>query len=316
MLTAGKEPLESLRTVYDYPLTLIDVGAGGGINWRWQKFQNLLAVGFEPDEREFNKLKQSERFRWFPIGLYGSDGTFDLNITRFQTNTSLLEPNRELLQTLQWDLSGFDIIRKARIPCRSLDSICREHGLTPHVLKIDTQGTEIAILQGAESVLRDSIFAVETEVEFLPFYKNQALFTAVHLYMAGLGFQLMEYQNPVRLRGRHSNSGHGVKSHLLSADALYFKTIERMVSDLKQNGNASLSAAVAICVAYGYDDYAAELCRAVRQMIPALEERATHHLQHVQRLQGSWHWRTRDFLTRFKIMRSIGKRMRWYLTPV
>ena len=315
LTTVVNEDLGSLRSLYDYPLTLIDAGAGGGINRRWEKFRNLVAVGFEPDERAFNKLKHSDRFRWFQMGLYGSNGTFELNITRSQTGTSLLEPNLELIQTLQLDLSDFDIIRKARIPCRTLDSICQEYGLAPHVVKIDTQGTEIAILQGAERLLRDSIFAVEAEVEFLPFYKNQALFTDVHLYLARLGFQLMDYMNPVRVRGRHSSSERGARSHLLSADTLYFKTIECMIEDLKQSNKASLSAAVAICVAYGCDDYALELCRAVRQMVPALEERTNHHLRHLQKLQGSWHRRTRDFLTRFKIMRSIGKRIRWYLTP-
>jgi len=241
---------------------------------------------------------------------------FDLNVTRFQTGTSLLEPNLELIRTWNVPLSDFDILRKDPLPCRTLDGLRAEYGLVPHVIKLDTQGTEIDILRGGESCLRRSIFAVEAEVEFLPFYKNQALFTDVHHYLSGLGFQLMDYLNPVRIRGREYGRGRGTPGHLLSADALYFKSASRMVADIEKTGLASLTAAVAICVAYGYDDYAQELCHRVRQMVPDLGSQVAHHLRHLQGLPIHKWRRVRDFLTRFKILRSVGKRLKWYLTPV
>ena len=311
------ENVESLPSVFAYPFTLIDVGAGGGINRRrWGKFRNLTVIGFEPDEREFKKLQDSERHRWFQVALSGAEGMFDLNVTRFQTGTSLLEPNLELIRTWNVPLSDFDILRKLPLRCRTLDGLCAEYGFVPHVIKLDTQGTEIDILRGGEMCLRGSIFAVEAEVEFLPFYKNQALFTDVHHYLSGLGFQLMDYLNPVRIKGREYGSGRGTPSHLLSADALYFKSASRMIEDLEKTGLASLTAAVAICVAYGYDDYAQELCHRVRQMIPTLEPQVAHHLRHLQGLPIHKWRRVRDFLTRFKILRSVGKRLKWYLTPV
>ena len=87
-LVSGQS-LESLRSVFDCPFTLIDVGAAGGVNRRyWKNFRNLTIVGFEPDEREFSKLQQSEGQRWYQIALNSSDGVFDLNVTRHQTNMS------------------------------------------------------------------------------------------------------------------------------------------------------------------------------------------------------------------------------------
>src|SRR5207249_3909897 len=137
-------------------------------------------------EREFTKLEDSERRRWFQVALNGCEGMFNLNVTRAQTATSLLEPNLELIQTLNMLLSDFDILREVPLRCRTLDGLCAESGLVPHVIKLDTQGTELDILRGGERCLRCSIFAVEAEVEFLPFYKNQALFTDVHSYLSGL----------------------------------------------------------------------------------------------------------------------------------
>src|SRR5437867_9335277 len=315
--SGSDQNLGSLGSLVDYPFTLIDVGAQGGINRRRRaKFSNLTVIGFEPDEREFTKLKNTDRHRWLQVDLYGSEGVFDLNVTRHSSNTSLLEPNLELIQTLNVPLSDFDILRKVPLRYRTLDGLCQEHNLVPHVIKLDTQGTEIDILRGGERCLRRSIFAVEAEVEFLPFYKNQALFTDVHHYLSGLGFQLLDYLNPVRIKGREYGSGRGTPSHLLSADALYFKSASRMIEDLEKTGLASLTAAVAICVAYGYDDYAQELCHRVRQMIPTLEPQVAHHLRHLQGLPIHKWRRVRDFLTRFKILRSVGKRLKWYLTPV
>ena len=315
--SVSDQNLGSLHSLADYPFTLIDVGAGGGINRRrWGRFRNLTVIGFEPDEREFTKLKNSERHRWFQVALYGSEGVFDLNVTRYQTNTSLLEPNLELIQKMNVPLSDFDILRKVPVQCRTLDALCREYSLVPHVIKLDTQGTEVDILKGGEKCLRRSIFAVEAEVEFLPFYKNQALFSDVHNYLSGLGFQLMDYLNPVRIRGRDYGCGRGTPSHLLSADALYFKSPSCMVEDLRTTDPACLTAAVAICAAYDYDDYAQELCHRVRQMVPDLGPQVGHHLRHLQSLPIHKWRKVRDFLTRFKILRSLGKRLKWYLIPV
>lgn len=314
-LVSGQS-IESLRSVFDYPFTLIDVGAAGGVNRRyWKNFRNLTVVGFEPDEREFNKLQQSEGQRWCQVALNSSDGVFDLNVTRHQTNTSLLEPNLELIKQLNMDVRDFDILRKVPLRCQTLDRVCADHGIVPHVVKLDTQGTELDILKGAEACLRRSIFAVEAEVEFLPLYKNQALFTDVHEYVSGLGFQLMGFLNPVRIRGRECGDGRGMPSHLLSSDALYFKSLSRMEEDLSQGDSASLTAAMAISVAYGYDGYAQELCHIARRVAPGLELQVASHLQQLRGLSIHRHRRLRDFLSKWKILRSIGKRLTWYLTP-
>src|SRR5436853_1389974 len=174
--SGSDQNLGSLGSLVDYPFTLIDVGAQGGINRRrWGRFRNLTVIGFEPDEREFTKLKNTERHRWFQVALYGSEGVFDLNVTRYQTNTSLLEPNLELIQKMNVPLSDFDILRKVPVQCRTLDALCREYSLIPHVIKLDTQGTEVDILKGGEKRLRRSIFAVVAAVEVLHVHKNLQL---------------------------------------------------------------------------------------------------------------------------------------------
>ena len=102
----------------------------------------------------------------------------------------------------------------------------------------------------------------------------------------------------------------------LSSDALYFKSLSRMAEDLAQGDSSLLTAAIAISVAYGYDDYAQELCHTARRVRPDLERQAACHLQHLRDSSIHRYRKVRDFLVEFKIFRSIGKRVAWFLNPV
>jgi hypothetical protein len=83
-----------------YPLTLVDVGASGGILTHWQPHRrHLRVIGFEPDARAFDTLyRQQDRLtRWLNIGLHHRSGTFPLYLTRKQENSSCFLPNRAFL---------------------------------------------------------------------------------------------------------------------------------------------------------------------------------------------------------------------------
>src|SRR3989442_13549230 len=110
----------------------------------------------------------------------------------------------------------------------------------------------------------------------------------------------MDYLNPVRIRRRDYGCGRGTPSHLLSADALYFKSPSCMVEDLRTTDPACLTAAVAICAAYDYDDYAQELCLRVRQIVPGLGPQLSDHLLHLQIFPIPTCQIVRDSLNRLK----------------
>ncbi|MCA1672105.1 MAG: FkbM family methyltransferase [Actinobacteria bacterium] len=103
----------------------------------------------------------------------------------------------------------------------TLDGFLAEHPeLAPDVLKLDTQGSELAILQGAEETLA-SVGLVEVEVEFSPIYDRQPLFGDVAAFMTDQGFELL-YLNRTLVSRRQVYQGPS-RGQLLFGDALFGK---------------------------------------------------------------------------------------------
>ena len=78
-----------------HPLTLVDVGASGGRMPLWEPHrQHLRIIGFEPDDRAFEALRnqQNSLIHYFNIGLHRQSGEFDFYLTRKQKNFSCLSP--------------------------------------------------------------------------------------------------------------------------------------------------------------------------------------------------------------------------------
>ena len=57
-------------------------------------------------------------------------------------------------------------------------------------LSIDTQGTELAILKGAEKAINTTVVAVSIEVSFAPLYEGVPLFGELDNYLRSKGFIL------------------------------------------------------------------------------------------------------------------------------
>ena len=90
----------------------------------------------------------------------------------------------------------------------------------PDVIKIDTQGTEIDVLEGAGRLLDETI-AVDLEVEFVDQYKGQPLFADIDAFMRSAGFLLRGLR---RTYWRNSmKATHCFGGQILHGDALYVR---------------------------------------------------------------------------------------------
>jgi len=260
----------SFESLYkENPLILADIGAKGGINKRWACFkEHLRVVGFEPDKRAFEKLPETKKdgviFKYLNTGLYNAQSEIKFYATKKEGNSSILLPNKDLLSRFP-DQERYDVVNTETIKVDLLDNQLKENCITDvDFIKIDTQGSELFILQGATDILQNSVFGLEIEVEFLKVYEGQPLFADVDNFLRHLGFQLFDLRKAhwKRIEGKGIKGG---KGQVVFGDALYFKQEGALFRHLDVNhqreAKAKILKALSICVVFGYLDYALTLSR-------------------------------------------------------
>jgi hypothetical protein len=158
----------------------------------------------------------------------------------------------------------------------TVDEFLTEHpALSPDMMKLDTQGSELDILCGAEKSLA-SVGLVEVEVEFMRMYSEQPLFGDVAAFMADHGFELL-YLNRTLVSRRALYQGPS-RGQLLFGEALFGKR-EDAVGSLPVEQRAKY--AILLCQ-YGHLDIASQLFEQdadLHNRIPGLKSvfRGHHH---------------------------------------
>lgn len=258
-----------------WPLTLIDIGARGGLQANWkQARRHLRLVGFEPDAAEHERLAAAanpERVLYINAAVWREAAQVRLNVGRDPGTSSLLQPNAAFLGRFP-RAERFDVVREVEVSADRLDRLLEAKGVKdPDFLKIDTQGAELAILEGARETLARSILGVEVEVQLAPLYREQPSFGEIDDVLRSLGFQLFDMRPSYWKRAAGRLYG-GPKGQLVFADVLYLKTeedIDRLLSRVAAGDEraSKLLRALGVCVLYGYVDYAIELFEANRSLL-------------------------------------------------
>ena len=260
------------------PLVLVDVGASGGLKHTWKGTEkHLQVISFEPDERA-PRVPSEREILYLNSGLYRERTSVDFYQTRSQGTSSMLEPNREFLDRFP-HAGRFDVLSTQSIAVDTLDTQIREHGVDDvDFIKIDTQGSELWILQGAAGVLDGTALGLEVEVEFAPMYREQPLFSDVDQFIRKFGFELFDLGTFFWKRGQDGRQRYGKRSgQIIFADALYLanlETISRRIGAItdKDRQKSKVLKALSISVLYGYTDYALEILSAMNGVLDPDEQ--------------------------------------------
>ena len=252
------------------PIGFIDIGARGGSHSLVEPLHTHISyLGFEPERDECDALnKNSElksywnEFEILPYALSNDHSKRVLNLISSLTNTSLLEPNENFINRYnmhkKWSITG-----KVDLDTVPLDHVLFDFKLgfknSGEVIKVDTQGTELEILEGSKKLLTDRTVCVVSEVEFFQVYKDQKLFSDVELYLRSIGFSFYGF-HAIHTRSKKSlnKKTHHGKERLFYADAIFFK--DPLSNNLKLT-ERQLSVLLITAILTGYYDFAIELSR-------------------------------------------------------
>ena len=186
-------------------------------------------VGFEPNRAALAVLDQRKGplERYFPHAV-GDGARHVLHICQAPGMTSLLEPDPAVLSLFHGFLDWGRVLATEPVDTVRLDDVPEAAGAD--LLKLDIQGAELMVLRHAQAGLRDAV-VIQAEVEFLPLYKGQPLFSEMELFLRGHGFVLHRFFPEVSRAVQPmmvNNDPYAGLGQLVWADAVFMRDLTRL----------------------------------------------------------------------------------------
>jgi FkbM family methyltransferase len=202
--------------------TVLDVGANRG-----QFARDLIAAGYKGSIVSFEPLPDAHAALVREASRYAGDwrvaprkalsdtnGTATFHVTDSDTSSSLLTP----LDTFVQATPAVAVVQKIEVETARLDDLIPELGLQSSriFLKLDVQGSEARVLEGASNVM-DQIYGLVTELSFAELYAGQSSPVQILEQLSRQGFDVWDvwrgYSHPKTYR-------------LNQVDALFFRTMQ------------------------------------------------------------------------------------------
>jgi len=217
----GRAELSYLKK---HPLCVADIGARWGAPEELASFFQVMRYhAFDADPIECECLRSKSHpymdLCVFPKFIGGVVGKVEFHLFKERSQSSVFTPNLRFRDLFMGPT--FDVDRTTTIEATTLDAIyADQRNALPDMLKLDTQGSELDLLNAAERVLKTTGL-VEVEVEFAEIYKGQPLFHDVSAFMMKHGYELL-YMNR-HLGQRKMMFGGPTRGQLVFGDALFGK---------------------------------------------------------------------------------------------
>lgn len=193
------------------PIIFVDAGCAGGIDPTFNIFGNnsyTEAHGFEANSLEYENVLQknkNDKVTFHNMALYDYDGQISFYSESSVGSVHKREDREKLFN---------EVYEKKDIPCRTLKSLSKDQTIkgSIDILKLDVEGSEVAVLKGAGDILEKDILCIKAEFEF-DALKGRNGFAEIHQMMCDNGFQLMALAY-----------NESMVSGLQAGDALYFRS--------------------------------------------------------------------------------------------
>jgi FkbM family methyltransferase len=210
----------------------IDVGASYYPHSKWLTFLNAPAtqwLAVEPNEANIGYLKS-----WIwpckvsacTTGLSREGGSQTLYVTNIDSGSSLLPP--EIPASMKHRVRNLNYFFP--VTPRNIDTLTLvqaiaglSDSMAPIFVKLDTQGTELSILQGAQTLFNaQRIVGIEMESTLLaqPVMKGSGRFWQACEYLEAEGFELLHIK-PIPAVGQSGRLRAGCNTYLNECDAVF-----------------------------------------------------------------------------------------------
>jgi FkbM family methyltransferase len=234
-LTSFPLPGEMMEMLDGKPVKIVDVGAlelEGHLDLYSELFARYPSevVGFEPQNSStVTKQEGTCLKKIFPWAIGDGSKTVFYR-TKYPAASSTLRPDGVFLNQFIALPDMLEVDETFEVSTKRLDDIDELRDCD--LLKIDVQGGELKVLEGASDLL-DTVSIIMTEIEFSPLYENQPVFSSIDDYLRRHGFFLLNLSNPgyVSFKAGMFND---LNSRLMWADAIYVKEPDRLAKEVPE----------------------------------------------------------------------------------
>ena len=202
--------LNAYQIIGKSPKIIFDVGShnGSSINRFSKLFGKPQIFAFEPNNDLYFKIKdkfQDKNIHISNKALGKQKGTVEFNSHNSSTGSSSLldfNPNSSFASRRKLTRTNVD---RVKVLMTTLDDVVSSRELEKiDYLKIDTQGTELEVLLGAEKLLKlKKIDFIEFEIILTPIYLNMPKWSEILNYLLNFDYHLIALSND----GRFFNLG-------------------------------------------------------------------------------------------------------------
>lgn len=249
---------------------IVDAGARGGLKKEWLQLRPFLkCIGFEPDPKEFVRLKaESEKEQslfYRSSALWDSKKEIILHITKQAGFSSVYFPNEKFLKHFgPLNTQGYDLQENIALSAERLDELLSAgERQAIDFIKVDVEGAAYEILKGAEKNLaEDTVVGLRVEAEFNPKYNGQHLFSDVDQFLRNFGYELFDAKTCRWKRKAGLKTG-GIEGQLVHGDFIYLMESERFFEKIsrftQEERTAKTLKFIILACLYGVYDLAFEL---------------------------------------------------------
>ncbi len=267
-----EQPLGQLATTANP--RLVDIGARGKpLPFMKRVASHTHYVGCEADVDEASRLQEelTAYAEWRSVTIVphaianGEERTFF--IAKRPGMSSLLEPDAAIYSRY-FNRRAYRVLDRVAIPTITLDDAAERYKFEDaSFLKLDTQGTELEILESGRRLLDERIVGVYIETAFHPFYRGQSLFSDIDAYLRGRGFTLFDLSR-THLRRVPSLGRRGVqvdageyysRRPVVWAHCLYFKEPSGLAAGPSEMAAKAAGWLVLWAVVFEHFDFALEV---------------------------------------------------------
>lgn len=216
-------------------------------------FPSTKIIGFEIDKHVCEKMNVNSPLgvKYYPYALGKANERRKLYITQHPMCSSLYKPNEELIKLY----NNFEVAYlkdETEIDTITLDYFIDRHEIgNIDFIKVDVQGAELDIFQGAAKALKD-VLKIVCEVEFVPHYENQPLFGDIcnHLIKYDLMFNKFLGLSGRALKPIMVNNNPNLPSQHIWSDAVFVYHIQKIKN---LNDEQILKLSLLACVYFSLD---------------------------------------------------------------